>query len=201
MEVTEKWVEQIEEQRNQYIIDNYNDMSISQMARKLHVGDLKIHKIICELVEKGILDKKPEIKLKPKLINWNKVDPYILENYNKMTIKEIANNLDIKYTTLYSRVNKFRKEGKIGYKEVVSVPVKSNLLKIDLLDGNLTIGRKYKITQLNRDGKKGKGGNEFIGVMEEKYKHYYLFRNSRGIRECFLKKDFVIGEYGIEEVR
>ncbi len=68
--------------------------------------------------------------------------------------------------------------------------------KINLLDGNLTIGRKYKITQLSR-----KRGSEFTGTLEEKYKHYYLLRNPRGIRECFLKKDFVIGEYGIEEVR
>ena len=72
--------------------------------------------------------------------------------------------------------------------------------KINLLDGNLAIGRKYKITQLNKNGRKGKGGNEFTGVMEEKYRHYYLFKNRSGLRECFLKKDFAIGEYGIEEV-
>lgn len=72
--------------------------------------------------------------------------------------------------------------------------------KINLLDGNLTIGRKYKINKLTGNGRSKESHLGVEGILEEKYKHYYLFRNRSGVRECFLKKDFVIGEYKIEEV-
>ena len=72
--------------------------------------------------------------------------------------------------------------------------------EIDILDSNLTIGRVYKIKKLKDDGRRKDGYLEVEGVLEKKYEHHYLFRNHGGIRECFLKKDFVIGEYGIEEI-
>lgn len=72
--------------------------------------------------------------------------------------------------------------------------------EIDILDRNLTIGRKYKIKKLEDDGRSKDSCLEVEGILEKKYEHYYLFRNCRGIRECFLKKDFVIGECEIEEV-
>ena len=72
--------------------------------------------------------------------------------------------------------------------------------EIDILDRKLTIGRKYKIKRLNPDGRSRESCLEVEGILEKKYKHHYLFRNYRGIRECFLKKDFIIGEYEIREV-
>lgn len=73
--------------------------------------------------------------------------------------------------------------------------------KINLLDGNLTIGRKYKIKKLTGNGRSKESYSGVEGILEEKYKNYYLFKDHRGFRECFLKVDFVIGEYRIEEVR
>ena len=72
--------------------------------------------------------------------------------------------------------------------------------EIDILDSNLTIGRVYKIKKLKDDGRSKDSYLEVEGVLEKKYEHHYLFRNYRGIRECFLKKDFAIGEYEIKEV-
>ena len=72
--------------------------------------------------------------------------------------------------------------------------------EIDILDRNLTIGRAYKIKKLKDDGRRKDSYLEVEGILEEKYEHHYLFRNYRGIRECFLKKDFAIGEYEIKEV-
>ena len=71
--------------------------------------------------------------------------------------------------------------------------------EIDILDRNLTIGRTYKIKKLKDDGRHKDSYLEVEGVLEKKYEHHYLFRNYRGIRECFLKKDFAIGEYEIRE--
>jgi hypothetical protein len=72
--------------------------------------------------------------------------------------------------------------------------------EIDILDRNLTIGRVYKIKKLKDDGRSKDSYLEVEGVLEKKYEHHYLFRNYKGIRECFLKKDFAIGEYEIKEV-
>lgn len=72
--------------------------------------------------------------------------------------------------------------------------------EIDILDRKLIIGRKYKIKKFEDDGRSKDSCLEVEGVLEKKYEHYYLFRNYRGVRECFLKKDFVIGECEIEEV-
>ena len=72
--------------------------------------------------------------------------------------------------------------------------------EMDILDKNLIIGRKYKIKKLKDDARRKDSCLEVEGILEEKYEHYYLFRNCRDIRECFLKKDFVIGEYEIKEV-
>lgn len=71
--------------------------------------------------------------------------------------------------------------------------------EIDLLDEKLIIGRKYKIKRLNADGRTRESCLEIEAILEEKYKHYHLFRNHKGIRECFLKKDFIIGECEIKE--
>lgn len=72
--------------------------------------------------------------------------------------------------------------------------------EIDILDRDLTIGKKYKIKKLKDDDRSKESYLEVEGILEEKYEHYYLFRNYRGIKECFLKKDFAIGEYEIKEV-
>ena len=72
--------------------------------------------------------------------------------------------------------------------------------EIDILDRKLTIGRAYKIKKLKDDGRSKDSYLEVEGVLEKKYEHHYLFRNYKGIRESFLKKDFAIGEYGIEEI-
>lgn len=71
---------------------------------------------------------------------------------------------------------------------------------IEEMDNNLIIGKKYKIKKFEDDGRCKDSCLEVEGILEKKYEHYYLFRNCRGIRECFLKKDFVIGECEIEEV-
>src|SRR5690554_850799 len=71
---------------------------------------------------------------------------------------------------------------------------------IEEMDRNLTIGRAYKIKKLKDDDRSKESYLEVEGVLEKKYEHHYLFRNYRGIRECFLKKDFATGEYEIKEV-
>ena len=72
--------------------------------------------------------------------------------------------------------------------------------KVDMLTGNLEIGKRYKIQYIA--GKRNSGGtNNFEGTLIEKLDKYLVFRNILGYKECFLKIDFIIREYSIEEVR
>lgn len=80
--------------------------------------------------------------------------------------------------------------------------IKTNLQsRIDALDGNLEIGRRYRIKQIKRNGRPREWLLEVEGILKEKYEDYYVFKDYRGFIECFLKVDFAIGEYQIKEVR
>ena len=67
------------------------------------------------------------------------------------------------------------------------------------LDEDLKQGQRYKIQYIA--GKRNSGGtNNFEGTLIEKLDKYLVFRNILGYKECFLKIDFIIREYSIEEV-
>ena len=71
--------------------------------------------------------------------------------------------------------------------------------KIDTLNGNLEIGKRYKIEYIAGQNNK-QGTNEFEGTLIKKMDKYYIFKSILGYKECFLKVDFIIGEYKIKEV-
>jgi len=70
--------------------------------------------------------------------------------------------------------------------------------RIDELNGNLEEGRKYKFKYIA--GKTRKSIGTFKGTLIKEYDNYYLFKNVLGYRECFLKVDFAISGYKVEEV-
>lgn len=71
--------------------------------------------------------------------------------------------------------------------------------RADMLTQNLQIGKRYKIKYIA--GKRNSGGtNNFEGTLIEKLDKYLVFRSILGYKECFLKIDFIIREYSIEEV-
>ncbi|MCR2045507.1 hypothetical protein [Anaerosalibacter massiliensis] len=70
--------------------------------------------------------------------------------------------------------------------------------KIKELDEKLKIGRNYKINYIASKPNKN-GTNKFEGILVKKINEYYLFENKE-YKECFLKVDFVTGQYRIKEV-
>ena len=70
--------------------------------------------------------------------------------------------------------------------------------KIAILDENMEINKKYHIRKLSRVGKNETG--EFVGELIQKTKCFYTFKNDERT-ESFLKVDFVIGVYAIDEIR
>ncbi len=115
-------------------------------------------------------------------IDWVDKDPYIIENYKKITNKKMAKDLDLNYNTLCKRVEKLKVQGKIKLKE----PEPRKELK------ELELGKKYKV-------KNRKGTGLFIGELIGENDRFYTFKG-RWV-ENFLKIDFVTGEYKIEEVK
>ena len=71
--------------------------------------------------------------------------------------------------------------------------------KADILTENLKIGQRYKIKYI-AGVKNSSGTTKFEGTLIKKMDKYLIFKSVLGFRECFLKTDFVIGEYSIEEV-
>lgn len=71
--------------------------------------------------------------------------------------------------------------------------------KVDMLTEKLEIGRRYKIKYIAGQNNK-QGTSRFEGVLIKKMDKYLIFRSVLGYTECFLKVDFVIGQYRIEEV-
>lgn len=56
------------------------------------------------------------------------------------------------------------------------------------------LGAKYRITSVSR---KKKNHNRFIGKIIQDNKRFFTLESDKGIRESFLKIDFIVGEYGI----
>lgn len=46
-------------------------------------------------------------------IDWQSKEKLIRKYNNEITIKEMAKRLNVKYTTLYSKISRMRKEGKL----------------------------------------------------------------------------------------
>lgn len=59
-------------------------------------------------------------------------------------------------------------------------------------------GKQYKFKYMK--GKTRKTMGTFEGTLIKEYDNYYLFRNILGYRECFLKVDFAISGYKVEEI-
>ncbi|GFN35793.1 hypothetical protein [Tepidimicrobium xylanilyticum] len=71
--------------------------------------------------------------------------------------------------------------------------------KIKNLEKRLYEGRKYRIQYIA--SKYNQGTENFEGILIKKMGRYLVFRSVLGYTECFLKVDFIIGQYHIEEVR
>ena len=151
---------------------------------------------------------------------------FIIDHMDKLTTREIAERLGVNTYKTSTKIRYMRKiyldnnkniteNDRIKaadkllakYEEKEQLPKKMKLpdveeenqrilkMKIAELDGNLTIGRTYKITNTKARDEYEKQG--FTGKLISKRGRYYLFQGR--YRESFLKIDFAIGEYTIEE--
>ena len=153
---------------------------------------------------------------------YEKENQFIAENHETMTMNELANALGLTYSAVYNRRQKLHDEGRLNKRDTAldkeretakpvtnidPIPKKMKLpdveeenqrilkMKIAELDGNLSIGRKYRITKPANNGKER---TVFEGTLKKIYDRFYNIKGP--YMESFLKIDFIIGEYRIEEV-
>ncbi len=172
----------------------------------------EIYDVIDRCIEGQMAKKKKEMLIEEQNL-------FIIKNYKKMTTSEIARKLGVTWSLVYGRKEKLAEEGlidkwekqqkeikprkilpeEIQLKERIPVEVvmeqKELKRKIATLDGNLELGRRYKIKELDYSLKKGQ--KKFQGELIQITDKHYTFKNRYA--ESFLKIDFVLGEYAIEE--
>ena len=190
------------------------------MAKTYNNGNMPTEEEVQDMIEK-CMERYAEKREKERLIEEQ--NSFILRNYAEMTNQEMAEELGIAATVVATRrarlinqglmdkIEQYEKvETRIPIKvpEIQEIPIevlenqKELKAKIKELDEKLKLGRKYKIKQLNADGTvaiKKKYVGHFEGILVNINKNFYEFKSTSGYRECFLKRDFILGEYAIKE--
>jgi len=130
-------------------------------------------------------------------IDWKEKEKLIKGYHGRITIADMAKKLNINYQTLYKKILRMRKEGKLPPAKSRRKDENNIKEKIIELDRNMKLGRTYNI---KRGRTKEKfASNEFKGKLIQKTDRFYTFHNGKRA-ESFLKVDFAIGEYRIKEV-
>ncbi len=133
-------------------------------------------------------------------IDWKEKEKLIKGYHDKMTIADMAKKLNINYQTLYKKILRMRKEGKLPPANTKEHSKERNNIKSKIaeLDGNIELGRKYHVKKF---GSKDKFTTKnFIGELIQITDTFYTFKN-RNRAESYLKIDFIIGDYQISEVK
>ena len=130
-------------------------------------------------------------------IDWKEKEKLIKKYYDRITIADMAKKLNINYQTLYKKILRMRKEGKLPPAKSRRKDENNIKEKIIELDRNMKLGRTYNIKRGR--AKEKFASNEFKGKLIQKTDRFYTFHNGKRA-ESFLKVDFAIGEYRIKEV-
>lgn len=132
-------------------------------------------------------------------IDWKSKEKIIKKLYNRITIAEMSKRLNINYQTLYKKILRMRKEGKLPPANTKEHSKERNNIKSKIaeLDGEMELGQKYHIRKISTRDKYETP--QFTGKLIQKTNKFYTFHNGKRA-ESFLKVDFAIGEYRIKEV-
>ncbi len=78
------------------------------------------------------------------------------------------------------------------------------MITVDELKGNvlgLKLGNEYLIFRKGKTSSKTRNLSKGVFIGESGVNNeYYIFESNNGYKECFLKIDFLINEYGIKDI-
>lgn len=194
---------------------------------------LKLSKDSALTIQKCIPNRSPEqIRIRQRQLKNIIIEAleeereFILENYERLTIPELAKCLKLTSNMVSRRINAMKREGditidkpknlvvsqeereqiienKIGMppmkkKMIVSYSEapKNALSKIKIQEDKLEVGKEYKVSILGKKGKFRKSKMKLI----ECYPNHYLFITDKGIKHSLSKVNLAIGEWKHEEV-
>lgn len=138
---------------------------------------------------------------------------YIINNYGKLSARELAEKLDVRMTQLYSKtrylrdfglieVKDYKMDGKVNKKEkkayerLIGEENRDYGMAKDLQKLRFKKGKKYKVTAKNNQG--NPVSRTFEGQLIEEFEEFILLEGR--YRQCFMKADLLAGEYSIKEV-
>lgn len=129
---------------------------------------------------------------------FEKENNYIIKNYRNMKYADIARHLGISPGAVNSRIAKLREAGVIRKKNRAEnkAPRRMQPVKITY-KGNpnrFEINKKHKITHWSARKR------NFTGIYRGETKRVHIFESDAKYMECFLKTDFMTGEYKAEEI-
>lgn len=219
-----------------FVLENLNNLTTAEFVERLGVRKRQFEGIKYTLINrycgglKGITDEKIKraietLKLeareeKEKIKETERQIEFIKNNYETMTVKEMAKHLNITYDTVYTKreqlaenniidENKIKRDKKIKFDGNWSKSIKKIIKKdkrektkiekkIETQDKRMKLGKKYRIKKLMERDKFAT--MDFTGELIQITDKFYTFK-SRCRTESYLKIDFIIGYYEMEEVK
>ena len=219
-----------------FILENLNKLTTAEFMEKLGVRKRQFEGMKYTLINRycggleGITDEKIKqaielIKIegkesKEKIKEMEKQTEFIKNNYESMSIQEMAKYLKTTYDTVYGRREHLIENNIIDGKKIKrdkrykcdgnwDKPIKKIIKnskrekteiekKIEAQDRKMKLGRNYRIRKLMERDKFAT--MDFTGKLVQITDKCYTFK-SRCRTESYLKIDFIIGYYAIEGAR
>lgn len=142
-----------------------------------------------------------------------KEEQFILDNFNTLSILDMAKELGTNEITVSRRIQGMRKEGKVGEKPKITskakeweigpmkkvmdpAPPKNAFSKKKVQQDILQVGKVYVISKFGKRGEINKTKLKVIGA----YDNYYLLEDERGRKDSLLKVDYHLKNWKYEEI-
>lgn len=185
------------EEDKEFVINNYNKMAASDIAKKLGRNITSIYSQVHTLKGKGY-----DLKAKTHKMGWSREETQQLkELYTRKSTKEIAKKLNRSVSVVYKKGDELGLIKKRSSVYTKIIDTEDDIKKgLNLDDLKFTKGKYYHVRKLRgKQGTQTEGQGDFKGgLIQETSRHITLKGKLR--RESFLKVDLMIGEYEIREM-
>ncbi len=123
---------------------------------------------------------------------------FIIENYRTMKYADIARHLGISPGAVNSRIGRLREAGVIRKKNRAELKAPRRMEPVNITyKGNpnrFERNKKYRIIHWSVHKR------DFVGTYRGETKRVHIFESDAKYMECFLKTDFMTGEYKAEKI-
>lgn len=200
-----KYTVEMLEKEEMFITETYHHIPLRSIEKYLEIPYQTVRMRVRTLQQQNKL-------IKIDFVYKNYDDNYLLNNRDKLSLKEMANHLGYTEGKTAVRLELLRqlnppKETKVDIKiEPMSREIKTHIpsgaLIVDEVQSKTKYkkGKRYKVLKTKNE-QKVDYVSYLDGTLIEETKDLLVFRDKRGYCESIMKVDLLIKEYKIEEVR